>query len=152
MKKLKMARGVTLTFEEGCNKYLENCRQRNLREGTINHYRQSYLYFYKFFDPKMPIEDIDEQLYAYCNVSTQQQQLADRIGVTKSVISYYELQERYPSPEVLTKLASIFHVTTDSLLGIERGGCSIDLSGLDDEDIITIKRLVTSLREKNLKK
>ena len=35
MKKLKMSRGVTLTFEEGCNKYLENCRQRNLREGTI---------------------------------------------------------------------------------------------------------------------
>lgn len=63
MKKLKIARGVTLTFEEGCNKYLENCRQRNLREGTINHYRQSYLYFYKFFDPKMPIEDIDEQTY-----------------------------------------------------------------------------------------
>ncbi len=42
MKKLKMSRVVTLTFEEGCNKYLENCRQRNLREGTINHYRQSY--------------------------------------------------------------------------------------------------------------
>ena len=38
MKKLKMSRTVTLTFEEGCNKYLENCRQRNLREGTINHY------------------------------------------------------------------------------------------------------------------
>ena len=27
MKKLKMARGVTLNFEEGCNKYLENCKQ-----------------------------------------------------------------------------------------------------------------------------
>ena len=50
MKKIKMARGVTLTFEEGCNKYLENCRQ-------------SYTQFYKFFDPKMPIEDIDEQTY-----------------------------------------------------------------------------------------
>ena len=49
MKKIKMSRGVSFTFEEGCNKYLENCRQRNLREGTINHYRQSYLYFYKFF-------------------------------------------------------------------------------------------------------
>ena len=58
-----MARQTTLTFEEGCNKYLENCRQRNLREGTINHYRQSYLYFYKYFNPKMPIEDIDEQTY-----------------------------------------------------------------------------------------
>ena len=62
MKKIKMARGTTQTFEEGCNKYLENCRQRNLREGTIEHYRQSYVQFYKFFDSKMPIEDIDEQL------------------------------------------------------------------------------------------
>ena len=32
MKKLKMSRAVTLTFEEGCNKYLERCKQRNLRE------------------------------------------------------------------------------------------------------------------------
>ena len=29
MKKLKMSRGVSFTFEEGCNKYLENCRQRH---------------------------------------------------------------------------------------------------------------------------
>jgi len=63
VKKIKMSRGVTLTFEEGCNKYLENCRQRNLRDGTIEHYRQSYVQFYKFFDPKMLIEDIDEQTY-----------------------------------------------------------------------------------------
>ena len=41
MKKLKMSKGVTLTFEEGCNKYLDNCRARNLREGTVNHYRQT---------------------------------------------------------------------------------------------------------------
>ncbi len=45
MKKLKMTVGK-LTFEEGCNKYLEYCRQRNLRDGTIRHYRQSYLHFY----------------------------------------------------------------------------------------------------------
>ncbi len=37
MKKLKMT-AVTLTLEEGCNKYLEYCRQKNLREGTIGHY------------------------------------------------------------------------------------------------------------------
>ena len=42
MKKLKMARVVTLTFEEGCNKYLENCRQRNLRKGTIAHYEKVF--------------------------------------------------------------------------------------------------------------
>ena len=49
MKKIKMSRGETFTFEEGCNKYLENCRQRNLREGTINHYRQSYVQVCKMF-------------------------------------------------------------------------------------------------------
>ncbi len=80
-----------------------------------------------------------------------QQQLANRLGVTKSVVSYYELQERYPSPEVLTKLASIFHVTTDYLLGLEQSE-TVDLSGLDEEDVITVKRLISSLRAKNTKK
>ena len=79
-----------------------------------------------------------------------QQQLANKLGVTKSVVSYYELQERYPSPEILTQLAQIFHVSTDYLLGIERGEV-IDLIGLDEEDIITVKRLVTSLKNKNKK-
>ena len=79
-----------------------------------------------------------------------QQQLANKLGVTKSVISYYELQERYPSPDVLTKLAQIFHVSTDYLLGIEKGEV-IDLSGLDEEDIVTVKRLITSLKNKNKK-
>lgn len=80
-----------------------------------------------------------------------QQQLANRLGVTKSVVSYYELQERYPSPEVLTKLASIFYVTTDYLLGLEQSE-TIDLSGLDEEDVITVKRLISSLRAKNTQK
>ena len=50
MKKIKMVKSNTLTLEEGCNKYLDNCRARNLREGTINHYRQTYVQFKKFFD------------------------------------------------------------------------------------------------------
>ena len=63
MQKLKMKITKTLTFEEGCNKYLEYCQQRNLRQGTINHYKQSYTQFYKFFDPETPIEEIDETAY-----------------------------------------------------------------------------------------
>ncbi len=63
MKKLKMNASKGLTFEEGCNKYLEYCRQRNLRQGTINHYRQSYVQFFKFFEPDTPIEEIDEDAY-----------------------------------------------------------------------------------------
>ena len=49
-----------MTFEEGCNKYLDNCRARNLREGTINHYKQSYTQFYRYFDKNMQVSDIDE--------------------------------------------------------------------------------------------
>lgn len=63
MKKLKMQFDNNLTFKKGCEKYLDNCRQRNLREGTINHYRQSYRQFYKFFNPEMPVEELTKEKY-----------------------------------------------------------------------------------------
>ena len=50
MKKMKMKRENSISFEQGCNLYLNNCRERNLREGTIKHYKQSYDQFYKYFD------------------------------------------------------------------------------------------------------
>ena len=37
MHKLKMKATKGLTFEEGCNKYLEYCRQRNLRQGNTGY-------------------------------------------------------------------------------------------------------------------
>lgn len=76
-----------------------------------------------------------------------QQQIADRIGVTKSVISFYELKERAPSPEVLIKLSVIFHVSTDYLLGVDSSK-SIDVSGLDDEDIKAVHAIIERLRNK----
>ena len=77
-----------------------------------------------------------------------QGQLADRLGVTKSVVSYYELHERTPSPEMLIKLASIFHVTADYLLGLDKKQ-TVDLDGLDENDIATVKHLIANLRRKN---
>ena len=62
MRRLQMQTN-SITFEQGCNKYLDNCRQRNLRQGTINHYKQSYTQFYKFFEPETPIEQITEKAY-----------------------------------------------------------------------------------------
>lgn len=47
-----------------------------------------------------------------------QRKLAKRLGVTKSVISYYESGDRYPSYDVLIRMAHLFHVTTDYLLDI----------------------------------
>ena len=77
-----------------------------------------------------------------------QKELADKMGLTKAVISYYELQERYPSPEVLVKLSAIFHVSTDYLLGLERTN-TVDITGLSDSDVMLVRQLVDSLRQKN---
>ena len=77
-----------------------------------------------------------------------QKQLAEQIGVTKSVVSFYELRERTPSPEVLIKLSTVFHVSTDYLLGIERGR-NLDISGLDEEDEKIVRLLIETLRKKN---
>lgn len=49
--------------------------------------------------------------------SLTQSQVAQRTGVTKSMICSYELGNRQPSYEVLLKLASLYDVTTDYLLG-----------------------------------
>ena len=63
MRKLKMNADAGLTFEEGCQRYLDNCRQRNLREGTIKHYKQSFDQFFKFFDPEMPLAMFTKERY-----------------------------------------------------------------------------------------
>lgn len=79
-----------------------------------------------------------------------QKDLATKIGVTKSVISYYELSERSPSPEVLIKLANIFHVSTDYLLGIEsKSTPMLDMAGLKEEDIALLRYTAEILRNKN---
>ena len=55
-----MTTNSTITFYQGCNLYLDNCRARNLREGTIRHYKQSYTQFYKYFNADMPIGELDK--------------------------------------------------------------------------------------------
>lgn len=77
-----------------------------------------------------------------------QQQLADLIGVKNSVISFYEVGERTPSPDVLRKLALALHVSTDFLLGIERAA-TLDASGLDEQDRLVVQTIINHLREKN---
>ena len=42
MKKLKMITNQKLTFEEGCNKYLEYRKQRNLRQDNVIRYYSAF--------------------------------------------------------------------------------------------------------------
>lgn len=76
-----------------------------------------------------------------------QQQLADRIGVAKSVVSYYESGDRYPSYDVLVKIARIFHTTTDYLLDVSKDKV-VDVTGLSDEDISVVRTVAEALKNK----
>ena len=73
--------------------------------------------------------------------------LAQRLGVTKSVVSAYENGMRYPSYDVLIKLADIFTVSTDYLLGRPRQNV-VDVSGLTDNQIEGVVSLIEALRRK----
>jgi len=79
-----------------------------------------------------------------------QKQLAKHIGVSKATVSLYELHERLPPADVLVNAASLFHVSTDYLLGLDKIK-RIEASGLTDCDIDLIEDLVKSMREKNKK-
>lgn len=51
------------------------------------------------------------------NNNLTQKDLASKLGLTPKMISFYELGDRVPPPDMLEKLADIFHVSTDYLLG-----------------------------------
>lgn len=63
MKKMKMMVSNNVTFEQGCNEYLDNCRARNLRNGSIKHYIEAIGQLYKYIPKDTPIEDITQKTF-----------------------------------------------------------------------------------------
>ncbi len=76
-----------------------------------------------------------------------QKQVADQIGLAISAVSSYESGTRYPSYDVLVKLANIFHVSTDYLIGMTDTR-NVDVTGLKDSEIELVSQLVDMLRNK----
>ncbi|MBQ2884815.1 MAG: helix-turn-helix transcriptional regulator [Alphaproteobacteria bacterium] len=74
-----------------------------------------------------------------------QAQLAQKLGLTKSVISAYETSLRLPSYDVLIHIAKIYNVSTDYLLGVEQKQ-QIDLSGLSQEEIDALLNLIKAMK------
>lgn len=74
-----------------------------------------------------------------------QNQLAQRLSLTKSVISAYENGQRMPSYDVLVHIARIYKVSTDYLLGM-KSKRFIDLSGLSEIQVAAIITIVKSMK------
>ena len=77
-----------------------------------------------------------------------QRLLADKLHINKSVISYYELGERFPSYDVLLNIADIFHVTTDYLLKGDQER-QLTITGLTEAEYSAISVIVDGLQHKN---
>lgn len=73
-----------------------------------------------------------------------QQQVADRVWVSKAMISRNELSSRTPSYNVLIKLSKLFGVSTDYLLGVESKH-TIDVSKLSKKQIKLIIELIDEM-------
>lgn len=80
----------------------------------------------------------------------RQAQIAALVGVTKSAVSAWESDIRQPPYDTLIRLADIYGVSTDYLLGrcYDR---LLDLSGLTAAEAALICQLVETMKQKNKK-
>ena len=60
-----------------------------------------------------------------------QVQLAERLGITKSAVNAWESGTNSPSLSYIIKLAQVFGVSTDYLLGVNER-LTIDITNLDE--------------------
>lgn len=80
-----------------------------------------------------------------------QRQVAEKIGVSPSIISGYETGERTPSIEALLSLSDVFHCSTDYLLGKQQivPDTLLNVDGLSAEQLNVIQLVVAEFRKAN---
>ena len=74
-----------------------------------------------------------------------QDQLARRLDLATSSISSYEVCNRHPSYDVLVRMARLFNVSTDYLLGIPSKDV-IDVTGLNANQLNIIRQIITEFK------
>ena len=76
-----------------------------------------------------------------------QTELARRLGVSKQSVSNWENSNIQPSIDMLIKLAELFRVSTDFLLGLDNR-LTIDVTGLKTETVAHLQSLINVMQEK----
>lgn len=85
---------------------------------------------------------------ARINKELSRKQTAELIGVSESLIGLYESGNRQPSLSVLMKLASLYRVSTDYLLGCDTAEKKVlSLEGLTDRQIQAVTLTVQCFKE-----
>ena len=79
-----------------------------------------------------------------------QGELARRVRVSASAVSSYEISAREPSYDVLIKVAALFNVTTDYLLGLNNKDM-LDITHLSANQRHIIRETVLEFANSNIK-
>ena len=98
------------------------------------------------------IKGLPQKIKSYrVQLGLSQKQVAEKLGVSPSIVSGYETGERTPSTEILLSLAYLFNTSTDYLLGKQATppGTAIDVSKLTDKQKAAIVDLVDAIENKN---
>lgn len=82
------------------------------------------------------------------NHTWTQQELGDRLGVSKQSVSNWENGNIMPSIDVLVRMSDLFQTTTDYILDREND-LTIDITDLDAEQKAMVQRMVRYFRNIN---
>lgn len=74
-------------------------------------------------------------------------QVSERVGVSISVLSAYEVEDRHPSYHILLKLATMYDVSTDYLIGRKQSR-TLNVDGLSQREIDSIAEIIAIMKEK----
>ncbi len=76
-----------------------------------------------------------------------QVQLADKLNISKQTVSNWENENIQPSIEMLVRLAKLFHVSTDYLLGLD-DAATINVEDLPVSFIAHLSQIIEDYRQK----
>lgn len=74
-----------------------------------------------------------------------QEKLAAKLGLTKASISGYENNTAFPQIDILSRMALIFGVSTDYMLGIDNRSFIL-VDGLSSNQIHLLKELINEFK------
>lgn len=76
-----------------------------------------------------------------------QVQLAEKLNISKQTVSNWENENIQPSIEMLVRLAKVFRVSTDYLLGLDKAQ-TLNVDGLPKTFITHLTQIIEDYRQK----
>lgn len=74
-------------------------------------------------------------------------QVSELVGVSVSVLSAYEVEDRHPSYHILLKLATLYDVSCDYLIGKEKMR-TLNVEGLSDREVNSLAEIIDIMKGK----